>query len=51
MGWPLASISSHQKVAQHLTMEGLRDACSKFLGTSSYTRVTMYPKRAARPGP
>lgn len=48
MGWPLSSIRSHQKVAQHLTMDGLRDACTKYLGAASYTRVTMYPKRAAR---
>jgi hypothetical protein len=48
MGWSLASITTHQKIAQHLTMDALRDACAKYLGTSSYTRVTMYPKRAAR---
>ena len=48
MGWPLASIASHQRVAEHLTMEGLRDACSQYLRTSSYTRVTMYPKNGAR---
>jgi zinc protease len=48
MGWPLTSIRTHQQVAKHLTVEGLRDACAKFLDASSYTRVTMYPQRAAR---
>jgi zinc protease len=46
MGWPLASITAHQPNAQHLTLAALREACAKYLGTSQYTRVTMYPKTA-----
>jgi zinc protease len=48
MGWPLTSIGSHQRVAEHLTMEGLRAACATYLTPTSYTRVTMYPKRGDR---
>jgi zinc protease len=47
MRWPLATIATHQKDAEQLTMEGLQKACATYLGTSQYVRVTMYPRNAA----
>ncbi len=46
MGWPLESILTHQANAKLLTMDALKAACARYLGTERLARVTMYPKRA-----
>jgi len=48
LGWSLATIATHRKTAEQLTVPGLHKACARMLDTSHYVRVTMYPKSYRR---
>jgi zinc protease len=50
VGLPLESIATHQDSARVLTRAALREACANYLGTTSYVRVTMLPRRWHGPG-
>jgi zinc protease len=44
-GFALQNIAGHQAKARALTVDALREACRKYLGTARYVRVTMLPRR------
>ena len=44
MGWPLATIATHQADEARLSRENLRDACQRYLRTSEYVQVMILPK-------
>jgi zinc protease len=44
MGWPLATIATHQADEARLSKENLRDACQRYLRTSEYVQITILPK-------
>jgi zinc protease len=49
LGWSFATIMTHQIDAKLLSAATLRAACAKYLSTSRYVRVTLYPKATAKP--
>ncbi|MEO7084840.1 MAG: insulinase family protein [Gemmatimonadaceae bacterium] len=49
LGWPLATISTHQASAKAMSGATLRAACARYLSTSRFVRVTLYPKATTKP--